>query len=91
VMIGVVLLVMVGNTVHVLQSVGWLPITPIQGVFMPFWMGQWFGLFATWQGIGLQVLAAVYVIGSYFVAERLNHSKRDQAVQRRQSTQAAEA
>jgi high-affinity iron transporter len=91
VMIGVVLLVMVGNTVHVLQSVGWLPITPIQGVFIPFWMGQWFGLFATWQGIGLQVVTAVYVIGSYFVAERLNHSKRDQAVQRRQSTQAAEA
>jgi high-affinity iron transporter len=91
VMIGVVLLVMVGNTVHVLQSVGWLPITPIQGVFVPFWMGQWFGLYGTWQSIGLQVVAAVYVIGSYFVAERLNHSKRDQAVQRRQSTQAAEA
>jgi high-affinity iron transporter len=76
VFIGVVLLTMVGNTVHVMQSVGWLPITPIQGFYIPFWMGQWFGLFATWQGIGLQLLSAVFVIGSYFWAERINHQKR---------------
>lgn len=76
VMIGFVLLTMVGNTVHVMQSVGWMAITPIQGVFFPYWAGQWFGLFATWQGIGLQIVAAVFVIGSYFWAERINHQKR---------------
>jgi high-affinity iron transporter len=83
VMIGFVLLVMVGNTVHVMQSVGWLPITPITGLYVPFWVGQWFGVFATWQGVGLQIAAAVFVIGSYFLAERSNHRKRDSVVTRR--------
>ncbi len=76
VFIGVVLLTMVGNTVHVMQSVGWLPITPVQGLYLPFWVGQWFGVFATWQGIILQFTAAVFVIGSYFLAERQTKSRR---------------
>lgn len=78
VMIGAVLLIMVGNTVHVFQAVGWLPITPIAGVYFPHWMGQWLGLYATWQGIGLQLAAAAYVIGTYFWAERMNGRKRKQ-------------
>ncbi|MCU0497898.1 MAG: FTR1 family protein [Anaerolineae bacterium] len=69
VMICLVLLTMIGHTVHVMQVIGWLPITPIQGVFIPYWMGQWFGLFATWQGILLQIVALIVVIGSYFLAE----------------------
>jgi high-affinity iron transporter len=76
VMIGAVLLVMVGNTVHVLQVVGWLPITPISGLFFPHWMGQWFGLYATWQGIGFQIAAVVYVFGSYYWAESVNTPRR---------------
>ncbi len=76
VFIGVVLLTMVGNTVHVMQSVGWLPITPIQGLYLPFWLGQWFGVFATWQGIILQFTAGAFVIGSYFLAERQTKSRR---------------
>jgi high-affinity iron transporter len=82
VMIGVVLLTMVGHTVHVMQTVGWLPITPISGVYIPFWMGQWFGLFATWQGIGLQIAAAVFVIGSYFLAEHQNSRVRQPSAKR---------
>jgi high-affinity iron transporter len=89
IMIGGVLLTMVGHTVHVMQSVGWLPITPIQGVFIPFWMGQWFGLFATWQGIGLQIASAVFVIGSYFLAEHQNNEKR--APKRNNRIEAVEA
>ena len=76
VMIGGVLLVMVGNTVHVMQTVGWLPITPIAGLQIPFWMSQWFGLFATWQGIILQVAAFVFVVGSYFLAEHQTKTHR---------------
>ena len=76
VFIGVVLLTMVGNTVHVMQAVGWLPLTPIAGLQLPFWMGQWFGLFATWQGVLLQVAAAAFVVGSYFLAERQTKSRR---------------
>ena len=76
VFIGLVLLTMVGNTVHVMQAVGWLPLTPIAGLQLPFWMGQWFGLFATWQGILLQVAAGAFVIGSYFLAERQTKTRR---------------
>ncbi|MFN8529704.1 MAG: FTR1 family protein [Anaerolineae bacterium] len=78
VFIGVVLLTMVGNTVHVMQSVGWLPITPVQGLYLPFWMGQWFGVFATWQGLILQVVAGGFVIGSYFLAEHQQKRTRTQ-------------
>ena len=77
IMIGFVLLTMVGNTVHVMQVVGWLPITPIIGLNLPLWMGQWLGLFATWQGIGLQIAAGVFVVGSYFWAEHLNKNRRE--------------
>ncbi len=68
ILIGVVLLMMVGNTVHAMQEVGWMPIKPIAGVEFPFWVGQWFGTFATWQGVGLQIAAGAFVIGSYFLA-----------------------
>lgn len=69
VMIGGVLLVMVGNTVHVLQVVGWLPIHTISQLSLPYWTGLWFGFYPTWEGILLQIAAAVFVIGSYYLAE----------------------
>jgi high-affinity iron transporter len=71
VLVGWVLVVMVGTTVQVLQSVGWMPVTPIAGVRLPYWLGLWFGVFPTWEGVGLQAGAAVVVIGSYVAAERL--------------------
>jgi high-affinity iron transporter len=83
VLIGIVLVTMVGNTAHVLQVVGWLPITPISGVYLPYALGRWLGIFATWQGIGLQVAAAAFVLGSYFLAERMSQRKRAQAATRR--------
>lgn len=86
VLIGFVLVTMVGNTVHVFQVVGWLPITPISGVYLPYWLGRWFGVFATWQGIILQIASAVFVVGSYFLAEHLNQRKREQAAARRTAT-----
>lgn len=78
IMIGVVLVNMVGTTVHVMQALGWIPITPISGLFFPTWMEQWLGFYATWQGIVLQVVAAAFVIGSYFLAEHQQKRKRDQ-------------
>jgi high-affinity iron transporter len=69
VMIGVVLLTMVGNTVHILQVVGWFPVHPIRWLQLPNWMELWFGVYASWEGISLQAAAAIFTIGSYFVAE----------------------
>jgi len=76
VMIGAVLLVMVGNTVHVLQVVGWLPTHPLRWLHIPYWLSLWFGVFATWEGLGLQFAAGAFVIGSYVVAERMQHRQR---------------
>ncbi|HEU4328704.1 MAG TPA: FTR1 family protein [Roseiflexaceae bacterium] len=74
ILIGVVLLQMVGNTVHVLQVVGWLPTHPIRWLtpLLPYWTGLWFGLYATWEGILFQFAAGAFTIGSYFLAEYMN-------------------
>jgi high-affinity iron transporter len=71
ILIGSVLLQMVGSTIHVLQVVGWLPIHVISGLDLPYWLGTWFGVYATWEGFGFQFAAMVFVIGSYYLAEGL--------------------
>jgi len=68
VLIGGVLLVMVGKTVHVFQEIGWLPATLISLISLPYWLGTWFGTYSTWQGIVFQGAAAGFVIGSYYLA-----------------------
>lgn len=65
-----VLVVMVGNTVHVMQVVGWMPIHPLRWLALLYWMGLWFGVYPTWEGLGMQA-AALFVIGSYFLAEHV--------------------
>ncbi len=52
-----------------MQAVSWLPITPIGSVSLPYWMGLWLGIFPTWETICGQSAAALFVIGSYFLAE----------------------
>ena len=76
VMLGAVLLVMVGNTVHALQVVGWVPTHPLRFVEFPYWAGLWFGLYATWEGLALQAVAGTFVTGSYFLAEQLKERRR---------------
>jgi high-affinity iron transporter len=71
-----VLVIMVGKTVQVLQVVGWVPVTPIEGLQLPYWAGLWFGVFPTWEGITAQAGAAVFVLGSYFAAESLRRRRR---------------
>lgn len=76
VLIGAVLMTMVGKTIHVMQAVGWMGITPVAGLQLPYQAGLWFGVYSTWQGIIAQLLAAVFVIGSYYLAEYLQKRKR---------------
>jgi high-affinity iron transporter len=71
-MICVVLFVIVGNTTHLLQVVGWLPIHPLPFA-LPYWSGLWLGTYATLEGVSLQIIAVTFVIGSYFMAEGLKH------------------
>ncbi|HEY1449531.1 MAG TPA: FTR1 family protein [Solirubrobacteraceae bacterium] len=70
VLIGLVLAVMVGTTVHSLQGLGWAPNTPT-GFQLELWWGQWLGVYATWEGIGAQLLALLVVYGSYALARAL--------------------
>ncbi len=76
-MIALVLVTMVGSTVHTLQLIGWAPITPIPGAeALPYWMGVWLGIHGTWQGIIAQLVAVAFVCGSYFLAEWQHDRKR---------------
>jgi high-affinity iron transporter len=75
IMIGAVLLIMVGKTAHTMQLVGWLALNPIRWLPLPYWSGIWFGAYATWEGLGLQFASAVFVIGSYFLAEAAQKRK----------------
>ncbi len=69
-LICLVLFVMVGNTTHVLQLVGWFPVHALP-VSLPAQAGVWLGLYPSWEGVLLQVFAVVAVIGSYFLSEGL--------------------
>ena len=52
-----VLVVLVGQTVQTMQVVGWLPVTPVEGLTLPYWAGTWFGVFPTWEGLLAQAAA----------------------------------
>jgi len=71
-----VLVVMVGTTVQTMQKVGWVAVTPIEGLELPYWMGLWLGIFPTWQGVFAQAAAVVFVLGSYVAAEALRKRRR---------------
>jgi high-affinity iron transporter len=70
VLVGAVLVVMIGGTALSFVDLGWLPrhSTPFT---VPEWMGSWFEIYSYWETIGAQVLAAVLVVGSYYLAEEL--------------------
>ena len=69
-MICVVLFVIVGNTTHIMQLVGWMPVHALP-IGLPAGLGLWLGLYATWEGLLLQVFSVAAVIGSFFLAEAL--------------------
>ncbi len=69
-LLGFVLLVMVGESIQEMQLAGWLPAHSI-GVAFPGFVGLWFAVFPTVEGILAQLFAAVLVLGSYFLAEHL--------------------
>jgi high-affinity iron transporter len=77
VLVGVVLVVMIGGTALSFQDLGWLPSheTPFT---LPEWMGSWFEMYSTWETLGVQLLAALFVVGSYWLAKevRVNRPRR---------------
>ncbi len=59
-----------------MQKVGWMAVTPIEGLELPYWAGLWLGLYPTWQGLIAQTAAAVFVVGSYVAAEGVRRRRR---------------
>ena len=69
VMLGLVMLVMVGEQAQEMQLANWLPTTPIAMLSrIPEWMQLWFAVFPTAETLAAQALAAAVVVGSYFLA-----------------------
>jgi high-affinity iron transporter len=75
VLIGLVLAVMVGTTVHTMQGLGWVP-SSSTGFHLDLWTGQWLGLYPTWEGTAAQLASLLITYGSYAVARALQRRRR---------------
>jgi high-affinity iron transporter len=77
VLLGIVLLVMVGEEVNEMQLANWIGTTPIHALepFMPDWAGTWFSLFPNVQTIVAQAVAVILVVGSYLISGRVLRSR----------------
>ena len=42
---------------------------------------MWLGFYATWEGVLLQLAAATFVIGSYFLAERQRDTRAEEGAE----------
>jgi high-affinity iron transporter len=73
ILLGVVLLVMVGEQAQEMQLAHWISRTEIPWLVeaLPAWMGMWFAVFPTYETLIAQGLAAGLVVGSYYAARRL--------------------
>ncbi|MDQ6765539.1 MAG: FTR1 family protein, partial [Verrucomicrobiota bacterium] len=80
VLLGVVLLVMVGEQAQEMQLAHWISTTPIPTLakWLPPWMGMWFALFPTVETLAGQALAALVVVGSYYGASMLHRAGPEQ-------------
>lgn len=79
-LLGVVLLVMVGEQAQEMQLAHWLPTTPVHSLerVITAWMGLWFAVFPTVETLAAQAVAATLVLGSYAVVRlRIRHVQRN--------------
>jgi len=70
ILLGIVLIVMVGEQAQEMQLAHWIPTTPIPALVpvTPPWVGLWFSIFPTVQTLLAQAMAAALVLGSYVAA-----------------------
>jgi high-affinity iron transporter len=60
-----IMVTFLGSAVRLFQTVGWLPVHPLPGVNLPNWLGVWFGIYPSWEGVLIPPLALVYVGGAW--------------------------
>ena len=79
-LLGVVLLVMVGEQAYEMQLAGWIRTTNIAWLQnkIPDWAGLWFSVFPTVQTLVAQGIALALVVGSYFAARRQSARTREE-------------
>ena len=72
ILLGVVLIVMVGEQAQEMQLAHWIPTTriPLFAHVLPGWLGLWFSVFPNAQTLLAQAIAAMLVLGSYVAAHR---------------------
>src|SRR5437773_12369288 len=70
ILLGIVLLVMVGEQAQEMQLAHWISTTEISSLrsYVPPWMGLWFAVFPTVETLIAQLIAAILVVGSYYAA-----------------------
>jgi high-affinity iron transporter len=81
VLLGVVLLVMVGEQAQEMQLAHWLPTTQLPSLanIIPDWMGLWFAVFPTVETLVAQAIALLLVLGSY-IAVRVQVTQKSRPV-----------
>ena len=97
-LIGILAVVMTGQTVRALQAVGWVAITPVH-IDLPVWAGQWFGIYPSVQTLLAQLVCAIAIPLAAVLSERLRTRRlqrrvaiaRERAARRRQSSRAGAA
>ncbi len=79
-LLGIVLLVMVGEQAQEMQLAGWIGTTQIAWLQnkIPNWAGLWFSVFPTVQTLVAQGIALVLVVGSYYAARYHSSRERDE-------------
>ena len=78
ILLGVVLLVMVGEEAQEMQLAHWISRTDVSWLtnVIPAWMGMWFAVFPTYETMASQLLAAILVVGSYYGARQMLQRRR---------------
>jgi high-affinity iron transporter len=74
ILLGVVLLVMVGEQAQEMQLAHWISRTEIPWLVdvLPAWVGMWFAVFPTYETLLAQSIAAILVVGSYYAARHFS-------------------
>jgi high-affinity iron transporter len=63
-----IMVTFLGSAVRLFQTVSWLPVHPLPHVSLPNWLGVWFGIYPSWEGVLIPPLALVYVAAAWLYA-----------------------
>ncbi|MDP9291751.1 MAG: hypothetical protein M3O82_05245, partial [Verrucomicrobiota bacterium] len=64
-MVVTIFVTFLGSTVRLFQTVGWMPIHPITSLHIPTWVGLWFGIYPSWEGLLIPPAGLLYVGGAW--------------------------